>query len=193
VRDSCEGPGRLALKIWSNQPRSPRDRVARDEAQLPVEIRRCGAILRWAVKRFLSRLTSDPALRTRTRRKLLVVALLAALAVLALDRGPVWYYDPRRHHGANQVTVYSTSWCPVCARLRVCLREHGVPFEERDVEKVKRAGYEYWALGGNGVPLTLVGRQIASGLRRAELEPALRQAGYQVDCWTGEERAGANR
>lgn len=60
---------------------------------------------------------------------------MAALALLALDRGPVWYYDARRHHGANQVTVYSTSWCPVFARLRVCLREHGVPFEERDVER----------------------------------------------------------
>jgi len=139
-----------------------------------------------ALAGFLSRWASDPALRARTRRKLLWTTFALALATLALDRGPTWYYDPRRHHGANQVTVYSTSWCPVCERLRVCLRQHGVPFDERDIETVERAGLEYWALDGDGVPLTLAGQEIARGMRQAELQPALRSAGYQVDCWSAQ-------
>ena len=110
--------------------------------------------------------------------------LVLALAALALVHGPPWYYDPRRHHGETQITVYSTAWCPVCKRLRACLQANGVPFEERDVEKEKQAGYEYWALGGNGVPLTLAGQQVARGMRREELEPALLQTGHRVDCWS---------
>jgi glutaredoxin len=132
----------------------------------------------------LSRWASDPALRARIRRKLLWAALALALAAFAIDRGPVWYYDPRRHHGAGQITVYSTSWCPVCERLRVCLRKQGVPFDERDIEAEERAGMEFWALDGRGVPLTLAGQAIAHGMRQAELQPALRSAGYRVDCWS---------
>ncbi|GAC1596363.1 MAG: hypothetical protein NVS4B10_05330 [Myxococcales bacterium] len=133
---------------------------------------------------FLAREASDPALRARFRRKVLWVALAISLAAFAVLRGPVWYFDPRRNHGPNQVTVYSTSWCPVCERLRICLRERGVPFDERDVERTRRAGMEYWALDGDGVPLTLAGQEIARGMRQHKLTPALLSAGYEVDCWS---------
>ena len=43
---------------------------------------------------------------------------------------------------------------------------------------------EYWALDGDGVPLTLAGEEIARGMSQAELQPALRSAGYEVDCWS---------
>jgi glutaredoxin len=137
----------------------------------------------------LSRRALDPGLRARSRRKVLWLALAISLVALAVLRGPVWYYDPRRHHGPNQVTVYSTSWCPACKRLRICLRERGVPFDERDIETAERAGMEYWALDGEGVPLTLAGQEIARGMSQAELQPALRRAGYEVDCWSASPNA----
>lgn len=120
------------------------------------------------------------------RRRLLWIALALAVAALLLDRGPAWYYDPRRGNPTDHVIVYTTQWCPVCERLRKCLRRHQVPFEERDVEASARAAAEWYALDGTGVPLTLVGRQVAEGMRQEELQPALAAAGFHVDCWGAE-------
>jgi glutaredoxin 3 len=36
--------------------------------------------------------------------------------------------------GAPRVVMYSTSWCPYCARARELLARKGVAFEEIDVE-----------------------------------------------------------
>jgi glutaredoxin len=116
-------------------------------------------------------------------RRLLWTALGLSLVLWVVDRGVPWYYDPRRGNAPDHVIVYTTGWCPACERLRVCLRRHAVPFEERDVEASKRAAAEWYALDGAGVPLTLVGQQIAHGMRREQLEPALAAAGFKVDCW----------
>jgi hypothetical protein len=72
--------------------------------------------------------------------------------------------------------------------LLACLRKHGVPFEERDVEKSWRWDREWSAAGGIGVPLTLVGNEVAHGLRQTELEPLLAHAGFRVDCWSTQAR-----
>lgn len=126
----------------------------------------------------------DPARLSRHRGRFLLALLAASLALFFGRWGAAWHSDPRRHHGAREVTVYGTAWCPACDQLRLCLRRGGVPFEERDVERSKRAASEWWALGGSSVPLTLAGQEVAHGLRRGELEPALRSAGYAVDCWS---------
>ena len=130
----------------------------------------------------LASLLRDREKLVRIRKLCLAAALVVALAMLAIDKIPGWYYDPRRHHAEGQITVYSTAWCPVCKRLKACLQAHAVPFDERDVEKDKQAGYEYWALGGGGVPLTLIGQETVSGLHRQRLEGLLEKAGHRVDC-----------
>ncbi len=38
-----------------------------------------------------------------------------------------------------RVTVYCTSWCPDCRRARAWLSDHGIDFDEVDVEKVPEA------------------------------------------------------
>ena len=131
----------------------------------------------------LRRWSADARALQTVRRRLLWIALLLAVLALLLDRGPAWYYDPRRGNAADHVIVYSTKWCPACERLRQCLRRHAVPFEERDVEASWRAAAEWDALDGTGVPLTLVGQRVAHGLRQEQLQPALAAAGFQVDCW----------
>jgi len=113
-------------------------------------------------------------------------SLALAAAVVLVGLGLDWAFDPRPGNPPNHVLVYTTNWCPVCARLRVCFKKHGVPFEERDVETSWRWDREYSAAGGGGVPLTLVGREVAVGLRREELEPLLARAGFHVDCWSTE-------
>jgi glutaredoxin len=122
----------------------------------------------------------------QARRPLLLAALGFAGLLLVLERGPAWYYDPRPGNPDGRVIVYSTAWCPVCERLRLCLQRHRVPFEERDVERSARAEAEWDALGGVGVPLTLAGQRVAHGMRREQLQGALAEAGYAVDCWSGE-------
>jgi glutaredoxin len=112
----------------------------------------------------------------RRRHRLLLVALALAVLALVIDRAPDWYFDPRPGNPAKHVLVYTTSWCPVCDRLRACLGKHGVPFEERDVERSWRWDREWSAAGGIGVPLTLVGNEVAHGLRQTELEPLLAHA-----------------
>lgn len=119
---------------------------------------------------------------SKARRRLLWFALGLALLAFALDRGPAWYFDPRRANAANHVVVYTTAWCPVCTRLRLCLARAGVPFEERDIEKSSRAAWEFEALDGTGIPLTLAGQRIAHGMRQPELGEALAGAGFPVDC-----------
>lgn len=118
----------------------------------------------------------------RAVRPLLLTILGLAVCLLVLDRGAAWYFDPRPGNEPGRVIVYSTSWCPVCERLRQCLQRHNVPFEERDVERSSRAGAEWWALGGSGVPVTLIGQQVVHGLRQEELQGALAQAGHSIDC-----------
>ena len=124
-----------------------------------------------------------PGDRRKLVGRLLWIALALSLVLLVLDRGVPWYYDPRRGNAPDHVIVYTTRWCPACERLRRCLRRHAVPFDERDVEASARATAEWHALDGVGVPLTLVGRQIAHGMRREQLQPALGAAGFEVDCW----------
>jgi glutaredoxin len=119
----------------------------------------------------------------QVRRRLLWIALSLSVILLLVDRGPAWFFDPRRRNARDRVIVFSTRWCPVCERLRQCLRRHRVPFEERDIELSWRAAAEWSALDGGGVPLTLVGQRVALGMRQAELEPALEAAGFHVECW----------
>lgn len=120
------------------------------------------------------------------RRRAVRPALLGILGLLVIllvaDRGAAWYFDPRSGNEPGHIILYSTDWCSVCARLRECLLRHNVPFEERDVEKSPRAGAEWWALGGAGVPVTLVGERVVHGLRQEELQEALAQVGHRIDC-----------
>ena len=40
----------------------------------------------------------------------------------------------------NLVTVYSASWCGVCKQAKAFLREEGIPFVDKDVEKDHEGG-----------------------------------------------------
>lgn len=131
--------------------------------------------------------------RVRARLPLLLGLLGFSVMLLVVERVPVWYYDPRPGNPPGGVIVYSTDWCPVCERLRLCLQRHRVPFEERDIEKSARAQAEWSALDGTAIPVTVVGHHVAYGLRRDELQGALAEAGYRVDCWSetsSDERPG---
>jgi glutaredoxin len=59
--------------------------------------------------------------------------------------------------------MFSAEWCGFCRKARRYFKANGVTFRERDIEKDAAARREYERLGGNGLPLILVGDQRLSG------------------------------
>ena len=63
----------------------------------------------------------------------------------------------------KKVIMYSTSWCGYCAKARKYFKANGISFKEYDIEKNKKAKRKYDALGGQGIPLILVGKKSMRG------------------------------
>ena len=63
----------------------------------------------------------------------------------------------------NKVVMYSTSWCGYCKKARQYFKSKGIAFNEYDIEKNKKAKRKYERLGGQGVPLILVGKKSMRG------------------------------
>jgi glutaredoxin 3 len=65
---------------------------------------------------------------------------------------------------APAVVMYTTSWCPYCARARHLFTAKGVAFTEIDVEEVEGARDEMRARSGrNTVPQIFVGGRHLGG------------------------------
>jgi len=79
------------------------------------------------------------------------------------------------------VVMYTTSWCPYCARARALFDGKGVPYTEIDVEAVDGARAEMQQRSGRtSVPQIFVGDRHLGGYddtsaldRRGELDPLL--------------------
>jgi glutaredoxin len=56
-----------------------------------------------------------------------------------------------------RVEVYVTDWCPYCQKLAAFLKQNGVPYVRKNIEKDARYEREHEALGGGGIPLTRIG------------------------------------
>jgi glutaredoxin len=72
-----------------------------------------------------------------------------------------------------QVVMYATSWCPYCAKTRAFFKRHGIQYVEYDIERDAAAQSRYKSLGGNGVPLILVGEETIDGFHEPRLRSLL--------------------
>lgn len=96
--------------------------------------------------------------------------LLFAIAGLAFAAMVLWpgsgdraVAQARGLVGNDRVVMFSTRHCGYCERLRGDLRRAGIEWTERDVES-STVNHNAWrALGGRGVPLTLVDDTVVSG------------------------------
>jgi len=85
--------------------------------------------------------------------------------------------------GEQLVTVYSTTWCGVCRRAKGWLKQRGVPFVERDVEKDPGAADELSrkasesGLKPGGVPVIDVAGELMVGFDPTALEQLLKKRG----------------
>lgn len=112
----------------------------------------------------------------RARRNLLWVAAALALLLLGLDRYAAWAHRPGADDTA--VVIYTTAWCPYCARLRAALDANAVPYVEHDVEKSLQGQLGFWALRGRGVPVSVIGSKVVYGYDLEGIGQALGESGY---------------
>lgn len=74
------------------------------------------------------------------------------------------------------VVMYSTSWCWVCTKAKQYMASKGIRYKEYDIEKNSNAQRKFKKLGGEGVPLIVVGKQSMSGFSPSRLDAMLAKA-----------------
>ncbi len=74
-----------------------------------------------------------------------------------------------------KVKVYSTPSCPYCMKAKEFLKEHGIKYEDINVQENKDAAEEMVEKSGQmGVPVIEVGSTIIVGFDRDALKKALK-------------------
>lgn len=68
-----------------------------------------------------------------------------------------------------RITIYTTSRCPNCRRLKQWLAQRKLRFQEFDVERNRRAQKEFQRLGARGVPVMLVDSERVDGFDPRQL------------------------
>ncbi|MGH8631439.1 MAG: glutaredoxin family protein [Burkholderiales bacterium] len=112
----------------------------------------------------------------RTRRYALYLAAALALLLLGLDRYAAFAHRP--DPDSREVAIYTTAWCPYCAKLRASLAASDIPYVEHDVETSLQGQLGFWTLRGRGVPVSVVGPEVVYGYDVARLAGALQKLGY---------------
>jgi glutaredoxin len=113
----------------------------------------------------------------RTRRYALYLALFLTLVLVGFDRYAAYAFRPSAD--SREVVIYTTVWCPYCARLRVALAASSIPFQELDVEQTLQGQLGYWTLRARGVPVSAVGPEVIYGYDVPRLTAALHRLGYE--------------
>jgi len=74
----------------------------------------------------------------------------------------------------HKVIVYSAEWCPWCQKEKAWLKEHNIPFQEKDVDKDPRFAREAVEKSGQtSLPITDIDGKIIPGFDLDALKEAL--------------------
>jgi len=82
-------------------------------------------------------------------------------------------YSAYRNGAKSSVVVYSTSWCPYCAKTKAYFAEHKIAYTEMDIEKSPVAQQHYQQLGGGSIPKVLIGNRMIVGFIPSAFDAAL--------------------
>ncbi len=69
-----------------------------------------------------------------------------------------------------EVIMYATPWCGYCKKARRYFQQNNIAFREYDIESSSSAHRRFKQLGGNGVPLIVIGKKKISGFSVARFE-----------------------
>ncbi|NTV69090.1 MAG: glutaredoxin family protein [Azonexaceae bacterium] len=97
------------------------------------------------------------------------------LLILAVFGAAFWFGRPLLQQGVGAATpvvasgeqpvvvLYATSWCGYCKMTREFFAANGIRYTEQDIEQSSTALQQHKKLGGNGVPLIVVGDEVING------------------------------
>ena len=66
--------------------------------------------------------------------------------------------------------MYGTPWCGYCKKARRYFQQNNIAFREYNIESSSSAHRRFKQLGGNGVPLIVVGKNKMSGFSAARFK-----------------------
>jgi glutaredoxin len=94
----------------------------------------------------------------------------------SVDTGysPEWFYKRKSRQSRAQVVMYSAEWCGVCTRAKQYFREQQIPYKNLDIDKSREAREGFDRLGGQGVPIILLGKRRMNGFSAARFEKMYR-------------------
>lgn len=72
-----------------------------------------------------------------------------------------------------KVIVYGTQTCPFCIKTREFLSAQKVQFSDLDIEKFEKAKQDFLSLGGESVPLIIIGDRRIEGFNAQQIDTAL--------------------
>jgi len=75
----------------------------------------------------------------------------------------------------GSVVVYTTSSCGYCYKTKKFLTKMGVSYSEVDIEKSREGYQQYAQLGGQGVPVIVIGKSVIYGYGKDQIIEALRK------------------
>jgi len=79
----------------------------------------------------------------------------------------------------QNIIVYSTTRCGYCVKLKKYLVSNNIPFVDKDVDSDDDYHAEWKALGGKGVPHSLVKNDIARGFSEPNWDKLLARHGFK--------------
>lgn len=76
-----------------------------------------------------------------------------------------------------RVVIYTTLKCPHCQHLKRWLKRNQIPFLDFNVAKPGKMQKQFFALGGQSVPMIIIGDQKFTGFNPSQLKNVLEQEG----------------
>lgn len=119
---------------------------------------------------------------SRTYRALtwaLIVLIPTAVALQLFTVVQKQRHDPRRQ-APGAITLLVTERCPLSRELEAALKSAGIAYRRIDVEKDDGGAWAFDAVNAEGVPVTVIGREVVYGLRTTRLRTTLERAGRDV-------------
>lgn len=107
--------------------------------------------------------------------KLLLVLLVVGFPILVyISKGPSPIYCEKSFaERDHKVVMFSTTWCPYCKKARQFFNENQIRYCEYDVNGSAVNEAALVELGGNGVPLILIGDQTLYGFQELPVKQEL--------------------
>jgi glutaredoxin len=104
--------------------------------------------------------TPQPPSRQRSLWSLALVLIL----VVGGSKSLSWWRNKqaadqiKAHLGQQRITLYTTQTCVYCTTAKFWLREHGIAWDECDVERDASCKATFEAQGAPGTPMVRIGR-----------------------------------